>query len=131
MFFFQFPYCNPPVGVVYYCCFPRGRHDNKNDKNKDKTMINETITLNDKIGLEIDFTRIEYKDSSFNGPHWMTANIPPAEIRSLCGKKGTGYFTVTEDEVESALVEWLQNHLTGEVATFNWQWDTYHAANVA
>ena len=29
---------------------------------------NETITLGTSMGLEIDFTRIEYKDPNFNGP---------------------------------------------------------------
>lgn len=92
---------------------------------------NETITLGASMGLEIDFTRIEYKDPSFNGPHWLTAQIPASELRTLCGKDGTGYLYVTEDEVELALIDWLAKNLKGDVASFNWQWDTYRTAKVA
>lgn len=94
-------------------------------------MANETITLNSNTGLEIDFTRIDYKDAEFNGPRWLTAQIPASEIRSLCGKDGTGYFSVTEDELEIALIDWLAANLKGEVASFNWMWDTYRMAKVA
>ena len=92
---------------------------------------NETITLGTSMGLEIDLTRIEYKDADFKGPKWLTVNIPSAEIRALCGKDGTGYFTVTEDEVEIALIDWLAKNLKGEVSKFNWMWDTYRTAKVA
>lgn len=94
-------------------------------------MKNETITLNDNMGLEVDFTSIEFKDPDFNGPHWMTANIPATDIRTLCGKNGTGYFAVTEDEVETALSDWLAKNLKGEVVSFRWMWDTYRTAKVA
>lgn len=94
-------------------------------------MKNETITLNDKMGLEVDFSSIEFKDPDFNGPHWLTANIPATTIRTLCGKDGTGYFTVTEDEVEIALIDWLAKNLKGEVVSFRWMWDTYRMAKVA
>ena len=93
---------------------------------------NETITLGTSMGLEIDFNRIEYKDPNFNGPKWLTAQIPSAEIRSLCGKgNGTGFFTVTEDEVEVALIEWLARNIKGDIAKFNWMWDTYRTTKVA
>ena len=92
---------------------------------------NETITLGNAMGLEIDFSRIEYKDAEFKGPKWLTVIIPSAEIRTLCGKGGTGYFTVTEDEVEIALIDWLAKNLKGEVSKFNWMWDTYRTAKVA
>lgn len=93
---------------------------------------NETITLGTSMGLEIDFNRIEYKDADFNGPKWLTVNIPSDEIRALCGKVGyKGYFTVTEDEVEIALIDWLAKNLKGEVSKFNWMWDTYRTAKVA
>ena len=92
---------------------------------------NETITLGTSMGLEIDFTRIEYKDPNFNGPKWLTAQIPSAEIRALCGKDGAGYFTVTENEVEVALIDWLAKNIKGEIAKFNWMWDTYRTAKVA
>ena len=92
---------------------------------------NETITLGSSMGLEIDFTSIEYKDANTKGPSWLTAQIPAAELRTLCGKGGTGYFSVTEDEVEIALIDWLAKHLKCDVAKFNWQWDTYRTAKVA
>ncbi|MBO6031715.1 MAG: hypothetical protein J6Q22_09600 [Prevotella sp.] len=92
---------------------------------------NETITLCSSMGLEIDFSRIEYKDPNFNGPHWLVANIPANEIRTLCGKDGTGYFSVTEDEVEIALIDWLAKNLKGEVVSFLWLWDTYRVVKAA
>lgn len=92
---------------------------------------NETITLGNNMGLEIDFTRIVYKDATFSGPSWFTAHIPATEIRTLCGKDGNGYLTITEDEVEAALFGWLAKTLKGEVASFRWMWDTYRIANAA
>ena len=92
---------------------------------------NETITIGTKMGLEIDFSRIEYKDKAFSGPTWLTAHIPYAEVRALCGKEGSGYLSVTEDEVEAALYGWFSKTLKSEVASFRWMWDTYRDANAA
>ena len=92
--------------------------------------INETITLNGNTGLTVDVTRIEYKDG-FHGPTWITANIPSAELRTLCGKDGKGRFVTTEDEVEVALTKWLTRHFGHEVASFLWMWDTYLLSEVA
>ena len=91
---------------------------------------NETITLSNSMGLEIDFSRIEYKEGQ-HGPSWLTAHIEGKEIRTLCHKDGMGFFTVTEDEVEEALKTWLASHLKASVASFRWMWDTYRTARVA
>ena len=91
---------------------------------------NETITLSNSIGLEVDFTAIEYADG-FKGPTWLTAHIDGKELRTLCGKDGTGFFAVTEDDVEIALIDWLSAHLKGNVTSFRWMWDTYRTARVA
>jgi hypothetical protein len=91
---------------------------------------NETITLSNSTGLEVDFTAIEYADG-FKGPTWLTANIEGSEIRALCHKDGNGLFSVTEDEVEIALIDWLSAHLKGKVTGFRWMWDTYRTAKVA
>lgn len=93
--------------------------------------VNETITLNDKTGLEIDFDRITYKDAAHSGPTWFTAHIPPADVRRLCGKDGTGFYEVTEDELETALYTYLAETLASPVANFRWQWDTFRQSNVA
>ena len=94
------------------------------------SMTNETITLGNGWGLEIDFSRIVYKDANFNGPNWLVAHIPAADIRRLCGKSAN-WFTVTEDEVEVALIEWLANEVKGDVVSFRWLWDTYRTAKAA
>lgn len=91
---------------------------------------NETITLSNSMGLEVDFTAIEYADG-FKGPTWLTTHIEGVIIRTLCGKDGNGFFTVTEDEVEIALIDWLAAHLRGKVVSFRWLWDTYRVAKVA
>ena len=91
---------------------------------------NETITLSNSTGLEVDFSAIEYADG-FKGPTWLSANIEGSEIRTLCGKDGSGFFHVTEDEVEIALIDWLAAHLKGKVKSFRWLWDTYRTAKVA
>lgn len=95
------------------------------------TTINETITLNDRTGMEIDFTRINYTDPAHTGPKWFTVHLDPACVRRLCGKAGTGFYSVTEDELEVALIDYLAGTLKTPVASFSWQWDTYYCAKVA
>ena len=93
-------------------------------------MTNETITMGNGMGLEIEFSHIVYKDSG-NGPDWFVAHIPAADIRRLCGKEGM-WFSVTEDEVEVALIDWLANNLKRtDIESFRWVWDTYRTAKVA
>ena len=93
-------------------------------------MTNETITMGNGWGLEVDFSHIEYKDANFNGPNWLVAHIPAADIRRLCGKEGM-WFSVTEDEVEVALIDWLAQNLKGVVVSFRCIWDTYRTTKVA
>lgn len=109
---------------------PRPIEKANTKKGKNMNTTNETITLGPSMGLEIDFTRIEYKGGN-GGPSWLTAHIPAADVRSLCGKDGTGFFSVTEDELEIALIDWLAKHLKGDVVSFSWMWDTYRNAKVA
>lgn len=92
---------------------------------------NETINLNDNTGLEIDFSRIAYAKPDSKGPTWFTSHLEPATVRRLCGKAGTGFYSVTEDELEVALIDYLAEVLKCPVASFSWQWDTYHVTKVA
>ena len=88
-------------------------------------MTNETITLSNRTGMEIDFNRITYTDGNTDKPRWFTAHIAGGVIRSLCGKGGNGCFSVTEDELEAALAVWLATEMKAPIASFKWIWDTY------
>lgn len=94
-------------------------------------LTNETITLNDKTGLEIDFTNITYKDGAHHGLTWFTATLDPVYTRTLCGKAGIGTYTVTEDELDGILTGYLNEVLKSPVSSFRWQWDTFYQSNVA
>jgi len=92
--------------------------------------INETISLNSRTWLEIDFNRIEYADGH-KGPSWLTAELSAAEVRNLCGKGGSGSFSVTEDELEAVLKNWLTATIKAPVISFRWIWDTFRKVEAA
>ena len=93
--------------------------------------INETITLTENEGLEIEISRIEFSAAVEDGqtesrPSWLTTQFTAAQL-----KKQLGSLTFTEDNLEGYVKRWLEYTLGFRVKSFRWIWDKYRTCKAA
>lgn len=99
--------------------------------------INETIELNRNEGIDIDVSRIAYRDGTGDvvdiRPAWAKLQITAREIAERFPEMQSGGVTVatTEDDVEAFVKEILSKRMKSEVVSFRWVWDKFRDYKVA
>ena len=93
--------------------------------------INETITLTENEGLEIEISRIEFYAAVEDGqteprPSWLSTHFTAAQL-----KERLGSLTFTEDNLEGYVKGWLEYTLNCGVKSFRWLWDKYRICKAA
>ena len=98
--------------MIYYGCFPRGRHDNNDNKDKDKTMI--------KMMMVEDKEEAKKVDEIFSAIYWTIANGWKAtDATSYCEETDT--FRYKDIEIPRGSIVYVFRDIGGGEAV----WDIY------
>ena len=101
------------------------------------SKINETITLNENEGLEIEFSKIVYNAPTDVGgpsrPSWVKATLALPEIIANVhmGTVVGNTCIFTEDDLEVYLKAWLDFHFHCGIKSFRWMWDKFRNCKAA